>query len=241
MKKIKRKEKSESPLREIDNTATLLFSGGRDSSLACCVLANKGYKIHLLTFNNGATIRLDLAEHRYKELNDKFSDAILRKKIIPSYGLFKDIALKNLEKDFERYETNLICMGCKLSMHVLSLIYCLENKIHIIADGYTDYQKKWIEQMPEAIEAVRKFHGEYDITYINPVYNEISKEQVKEKLLRFGLSTKSLEGTCLFGGTFSIPDPKVVVSYIEDKLPYCREYIKWHFDEKEKKFPSVKR
>ena len=231
MKNRKPNLKCRSPIKKEKNV-TLLFSGGRDSSLACCVLANRGCKIHLLTFNNGATIHLDLADQRYDELNGKFSDAILQRRLIPSYTLFKEIALKNLETDFEKYETNLICMGCKLAMHVISLIYCLENEIPVIADGYTDYQKKWIEQMPEAIETVRKFHGEYNIKYINPVYNENSKEHVKEKLLKFGLSSESLEGTCLFGGTFSIPDPQAVVSYIEDKLPYCREYIKLYFDAK---------
>ena len=236
MEKNKLAIKSQSPIKK-KKTVTLLFSGGRDSSLACCVLANRGCKIHLLTFNNGATIQLDLADQRYEELNEKFSDAILQRKLIPSYSLFKEIALKNLEEDFEKYETNLICMGCKLAMHVISLIYCLENKIPVIADGYTDYQKQWIEQMPEAIESVRKFHSEYNIKYINPVYSENSKEQVKEKLLGFGLSTESLEGKCLFGGTFSIPDPQVVVSYIDDKLPFCRDYIKTHFEEKNNKIP----
>lgn len=218
-------------------TVALLFSGGRDSSLACGVLAKKGYQIYLLTFNNGITIRQDLADNRYEELFKKFPDAIIKREIIPSYGLFKDLGLKNLEKDIKKYETNLICMSCKLSMHVISLIYCLENDIPTIADGYTDYQKKWIEQMPEAIEAVKRFHEEYDIKYINPVYSETSKEQVKDKLMKFGLSTKSLEGTCLFGGTFSIPEPHRVVSYIEDKLPQCRRYIKSHFDEKTDNFP----
>ncbi len=54
-----------------EDDVALLFSGGRDSSLACAVLAKKGYKIHLLTFNNGAIINLDLAEQRYKELDKK--------------------------------------------------------------------------------------------------------------------------------------------------------------------------
>lgn len=146
-----------------NNNVALLFSGGRDSSLACAMLAKKGYKIHLLTFNNGTIINLDLAELRYKELNDRFSGAIIAREIIPSYGLFKEIALIPIEKDFRKYETNLLCMGCKLAMHVLSLIYCLENKIPIIADGYTEYQRTWIEQMPEAVQAVRKFHEEYKL------------------------------------------------------------------------------
>lgn len=216
-------------------SVVLLFSGGRDSSLACAVLAKKGYKIHLLTFNNGTTTNLSLAERRYKELDKRFPDAIIARKVIPSYGLFKEIALTSIEKDFKKYETNLLCMGCKLAMHVLSLIYCLENKVSIIADGYTEYQRTWVEQIPQAIQTVRKFHEEYKVKYVNPVYDQNSKDQVKKKLFSFGLSTKSLEGSCLLGGTFSIPSPAKVVAYIKEKLPFCRNYIKAYFTEKNKK------
>lgn len=223
-----------------NDTVALLFSGGRDSSLACVMLAKKGYKIHLLTFNNGTIINLDLAERRYKELEKIFPDTIIARKVIPSYGLFKEIALIPIEKDFKKYENNLLCMGCKLAMHVISLIYCLENKISIIADGYTYYQRTWIEQMPEAIQAVRKFHGEYKVKYVNPVYDQNSKEQVKKKLFSLGLSTKSLEGSCLLGSTFTIPPPEKVVAYIEEKLPFCRDYIQTHFNEKDKELIQAK-
>lgn len=209
----------------------LLFSGGRDSALACALLALKGYRIHLLTFHNGATISRGLTEVRYRELKERFPRSIVAWRQIPSHGLFKKLALEPLEADFARFHTNLICMGCKLAMHVHSLIYCLEHRIRLVADGYTAYQKAWIEQMPPAIAAVRRFHQQYGIHYINPVYDINSKSEVKAKLFDMGLSPQPLEGACLFGGTFSLPDSKTVCAYIRRKLPECRQYIEqWRAD-----------
>jgi predicted subunit of tRNA(5-methylaminomethyl-2-thiouridylate) methyltransferase len=204
----------------------LLFSGGRDSSLACALLARKGCKIHLLTYDNGAILSSDLAEIRHRELVARFPDAMVKWRVLPSYGLFKELALTPLEEDFRRYHTNLVCMGCKMAMHTLSLVYCLEHGIRMIADGYTGYQKDWVEQMPEAIQAIRRFHQSHGVKYVNPIYDFTSQELVKKKLFAFGLSPKPLEGSCLFGGTFSIPDPANVVAYIKAKLPICQQFIK---------------
>jgi 8-oxo-dGTP diphosphatase len=67
---------------------------------------------------------------------------------------------------------------------------------------------------------------EYGLLYINPVYNYSSKKEVKNELFNFGLSTKSLEGTCIFGDTYSIPKREAVISYISRKLYICRDSIK---------------
>ena len=216
----------------------LLFSGGRDSTLAAALLACQGYRLHLLTFDNGALINDELTDLRYREFEARFPGAVVSRQKMPSFGLFKNIALVTLEDDVRRFHTNLICMGCKMAMHTLSLIYCLENRIRLIADGYTGYQKDWVEQMPAAI---RRFHQEYGVRYINPVYDFTSKEHVKSKLFDLGLSPKPLEGACLFGGTFSVPNSRAVCAYIRRKLPLCRRYIEeWFADRGRRPAPRRK-
>ena len=203
----------------------LLFSGGRDSSLATIRLIEMGYNIHLLTFDNGATEDIARSNLRLSEFNYKIKENIITRKIINSKELFKKIALINLEKDIASYKTNLICMGCKMAMHTISLNYCLKNKINVIADGYTYYQKDWPEQMPGAIEEIKNFHKKYGVNYINPVYDIKSKEIAKEKLAYYKLSVDSLEGKCIFGGTFSTPNETNVIEYIRDKINICDSYI----------------
>jgi hypothetical protein len=208
---------------------SLLFSGGRDSSLTFVRLAQKGYKVHLLTFDNGAMARLDLSGFRMRELRRLFPDAIVCWKTIPVHGLFKRLALLFIEKDMRNYETNLICMGCKLAMHTRALIYCIENDIKYLADGYASHQRNWIEQMPEAIAPVRELHKEFGVEYVNPIYAYDDESLIASELYDLGMSTKSLEGTCLFGGTYSIPSSTHVTSYVSEKLPLCREYIRNYF------------
>lgn len=208
-----------------DKGCVLLFSGGRDSSLACVELAKKGYDLHLLTFDNGAVMNLDQVNYRYKELERLFPNRVKHNLLLPSYGLFKEIALIKLEEDFSKYNTNLICLGCKLAMHVLSLAYCLRNDIHTVADGYTEYQREYMEQMPEAIEETKKLHAEFGVEYLNPVYEIKDVNEVKRSLLAAGLSTRSMEGTCLFGDTFSVPSTEKLIGYMKEKAHICRSFL----------------
>ena len=205
--------------------AVLLFSGGRDSSLAAVRLIEMGYEIHLLTFDNGAIEGIARSNLRLSEFNEKIKKKIVTRKIINCKELFKKIALLDIEKDIESFKTNLVCMGCKMAMHTISLNYCLKNDIKVIADGYTYYQREWPEQMPKAIEEIRKFHSKYGIQYINPVYDIKSKENAKEKLALHKLSVDSLEGKCIFGGTFSTPIETDVVEYIKTKINFCEDYL----------------
>lgn len=205
--------------------AVLLFSGGRDSSLAVVRLIEMGYKIHLLTFDNGATEDIAKSNLRLSEYSDEIKKNIITRKIINSKKLFKKIALSSIETDITYFQKNLVCMGCKMAMHAISLNYCLKNGIKVIADGYTYYQKEWPEQMPKAIDEIKHFHDRYGIEYINPVYDINSKKKAKEELDSYELSTNSLEGKCIFGGTFSTPIEKNVVEYIKEKISICEDYL----------------
>lgn len=203
----------------------VLFSGGRDSSLTSCLLALRDYKIHLITCYNGATVNTEISNYRHNELLKVFPDNIVERITIPVYALFRELALANIESDFQRYKTSHICMGCKLAMYTEGLLYCLENDIRLIAGGCAKYQNHYPEQLEEVIMVIQAFLNEYGVQFINPVFDYETEDDVKYKLFRFGLSTKSLEGSCLFGDTYSVPEVEKVLQYIDEKLPICREYI----------------
>jgi len=203
----------------------LLFSGGRDSSLACIELAKQDYTLYLLTFDNGAILNLNYSNQRYKELKKLLPNKIKSRIVLPSFGLFKEISLKGLENDFSKYKKNLICMGCKLTMHVLSLSYCIEKNIKNIADGYTEYQKDYMEQRPEVISEIKKLHSEFGVRYLNPVYDVTDVKEIKKRLMIAGLSPESMEGSCLFGDTFSVPSTEILMAYLKEKIELCRPYM----------------
>jgi 7-cyano-7-deazaguanine synthase in queuosine biosynthesis len=203
----------------------VLFSGGRDSSLAACLLANCGTDVHLLTTFNGASVKGDLAKYRHEELREAFPKQIKKHVTINSFSLFRRIALANIEEDFAKYKNNLILVGDALATHTEALLYCLTNRITTIASGYTTYERDFPEQMPEVIELTREFVESYKLSYITPVIAYDSLDDVKYRLFDFGISTKSLEGTSLFADTYTQPDVATVKNYVTSKLPICRDYI----------------
>jgi hypothetical protein len=85
--------------------------------------------------------------------------------------------------------------------------------------------------MPVAVEALRTFLQEYSIKYVTPLSDYKTEEQVKYRLLDFGVSTKSLEAVSIFADTFTTPSAEQVRDYIQKKLPICRSYIAQNCDE----------
>jgi 7-cyano-7-deazaguanine synthase in queuosine biosynthesis len=203
----------------------VLFSGGRDSSLAACLMANQNKKVHLLTCNNGISIKPELADVRFRELQEAFPAEIVARTIVPSYGLFRRVALVDIEQDFHQFKKNLILLGYQLAAHTEGILYCQRNDIKVLVSGFTRYESHYAEQLPEAIKALSVFASEYGVEYMVPVYECTSADEVKYKLLDFGISTKSLEGVSIFADTFSDPSPELVLRYIEAKLPICRDYM----------------
>ena len=224
---LETKEESPDEIELERPDVVVLFSGGRDSSLAVCKLAIQRKKLVLLNLLNGTTIGGEIVQNRFRELKERFPNEIQKFVQIPSFGLFRKLSIVSLEADFLRYEKNMVCLGCKLAFQTEAIIYCINNGIEVIADGYSRYQsEEYMEQRREAVEIMKNFNAEYGILYINPVYDYQNKENVKYDLYEFGLSTKSIEGTCIFSDTFSVPDAKNVISYIYDRLNICRSYIK---------------
>jgi len=204
----------------------LLFSGGRDSSLAVCRLAHQKIKIVPITCFNGVTINNEISHYRYKELKNRFPDFIEEHINIPTFGLFRKLSIVTLENDFKEYSTNLVCLGCKLAAYSSAIAHCVENSISVIADGYTSYQSsKYPEQSKEVIEILKNFSAEFGILYINPVFNQDSFQKTKYELFDFGISSNSIEGVCIFADTYSEGKPEDIVTYIYKRLNVCREFI----------------
>jgi 8-oxo-dGTP pyrophosphatase MutT (NUDIX family)/predicted subunit of tRNA(5-methylaminomethyl-2-thiouridylate) methyltransferase len=204
----------------------VLFSGGRDSSLTACLLAKEGYAVHLLTAYNGAVVKGDISDYRYQELRAAFPDNIVHREIVPSFSLFRRIAIATIEADFVKYRTNLIPVGDAVASHAEAIVYALKNNIPSVASGFASYENRYPEQTPSVISLLRSFLSEYGLSYLTPVYSYRHVDDVKYALFDFGVSTKSLEGTSLFADSYSVPDTSALLEYVQDKLSACREYIK---------------
>ena len=113
--------------------ALILFSGGKDSFLSTLIMLDKGYRVNLVTFNNGVELKSENVLIGAKKIKSKFGDEKVR--II---GIKKiDAIFRELICSFYNYDTNYIknnfgnitisqfnCLSCCLSMYILSLIIC---------------------------------------------------------------------------------------------------------------------
>lgn len=207
---------------------SVLFSGGLDSSLVACYMAERGYEIYLNHFDNGALISNNLYEVRYKEISDIYSKSNIYLNHMNCAGLFRKISLANIEGDIINFSKNLVCMGCKLSMHVENILFCLNNNIHLVVDGSTKKQEKYAEQREISIQHIKELYNQYDIDYLNPIYN-LTKKQIKYELFDRGITIQSLEDTCLFSNTFSEATDETIKKYIENKLSFCYKFIERRF------------
>lgn len=201
-----------------------MFSGGRDSSLAVCLLAKQDAEIELLTTSSGGTFGEQLVDYRVEELRNALGQALPWRRV-STPGLFRSVALANLEEDFARWRTNLILLGGQLASLTEGIVRCLQQGIPKLATGYVKYESDYMEQDPVAVRWLRDYCAEFGIELLTPVYDYTSVDHVKYALLNFGVSTKSLEAVSLFGDTFSPASASDIVAYLEDKLPTCRSYI----------------
>jgi predicted subunit of tRNA(5-methylaminomethyl-2-thiouridylate) methyltransferase len=204
----------------------VMFSGGRDSSLAAVTYCLRGCDVQLLRFSTGFGIPSPLPDIRETELRARFRDRLLPSALIPVYGLVRAISAANIEEDFRRFEgKNLVLLGEKLAIHAASLTFCLQNRIQTLADGTSSYQAEMPEQRPVAIDFFRELSAKYDIRYETPIIEVGSEMNVKYALLEAGISTKSLEGLSMFADSFTRADDQTVLAYLRCKENAACSYI----------------
>lgn len=203
----------------------VLFSGGRDSTLAACRLAYRGAQIHLLTGFSGLGIGSEIVNVRVREMRKHFGNSIVAWETLDIRGLVGAIAFRNIEEDFRIFDTNLVLLGEKLALHTEATRYCLNLEISYLADGTSGYQSDLPEQMPEAVSIFGEFAHEYDIQYLTPIIEYKSEEQVKDELFMLGLSTKSIEAISMFSDSFTLPDKGISEKYLRSKIKICNDYL----------------
>lgn len=213
-------------LRHQPAEAAVLFSGGRDSSLAVVSYARQQRTVQPLRFITGTGIPSSLPDIRMRELQAAFPRSILDSISLPAFGLVRRIAIATLESDFRDFDgKNLILLGEKIALTALGIGFCQANEIPIVADGTSGYQVEMPEQRAVAVDAFRALAAEFGCIYETPILPYTSSDDVKYELWDCGVSTKSLEGISIFSDSFSYASDLTVSAYIERKLPIVREYL----------------
>jgi hypothetical protein len=170
----------------LDATASvLMFSGGRDSTLAALRLASGGDALTLVTITSDHLLGIASVRLRLRELRS----------LIPATTRWLRIAQpKDLATDTSFYAQT--CLPCHHAYVVVAAAIARNLGASRLAFGYASYQSDWPEQTPLAISRLTAVLAEFGITLDLPVLNLSSIEEAKEELVRFGVSPDSLEQKC---------------------------------------------
>ncbi len=187
--------------------ALVLFSGGKDSFLSTLLMIEKGYKVNLVTYENGCGLKSSNALHEGKRIQKKYgvekvknlgihrTDAIWREFLYPYYNIKPSEILK-LYGEVPISQFN--CLSCRLAMYVMSIIICIKNNIDTVVDGARTSQMFAIEQN-ELLERFEKFFNKYNMQILYPLKELKDDFELKNQLLIRGFVPKTLEPQCLLG------------------------------------------
>jgi hypothetical protein len=202
----------------------VLFSGGTDSTAVAIHLLQEGREAHLLTFDNGAEKWLELAEYKAGFIRKQFPGRCTWE-LLDSTSLFHDLAIAPMVEDVKKHGKggNLVCCGCKLAMLCEAIVYCRENGIPEIADGFQKGQDYYPEQTEEYIVPAGRFARSYRVRCVHPLWGhpELRQEKIT---LRGTVPPSPMQPWCLFGSN-PILDRRSIRPYIESKLPAMKASV----------------
>ena len=187
--------------------ALILFSGGKDSFLSTLMMLDQGYKVNLVTFDNGHELNIKNVLVGAKKIQKKYGsdkvkiigikkiDAIFREFICSFYNY----DIEYIQKEFGNITISQFhCLSCRLAMYVLGIIICLQKNIHCVVDGARESQLFAIEQ-EKMIKQFQQLFQKYDLEIVFPLLYEKDDYSIKNQILAHGFVPKMNEGQCLLG------------------------------------------
>lgn len=163
----------------------LMFSGGRDSTLAALRLHEAGHPLSLVTITAGHLFGLNNVERRLRELAPILSpDTEWLQIVQPAF------------RDTQRFFHQQTCLPCQSAYVVTGVTVAREKGLQKIAMGYASYQAGWPEQGPEATKILKSTLARYGFDLMLPVYDVASRANVIEELKSRGVSELALEQKC---------------------------------------------
>lgn len=167
------------------DSCVLMFSGGRDSTLAAVRLHNSGHAPILVTITSDHLTGIGAVFQRLAEL----------KKQLPLDTRWLTVVQPTeLKTDTSFYEQT--CLSCHHAYVVVAAAIALSRNAKCLAFGYAGYQNGWPEQTPLAVERLAAVMKSLGIELLLPVYDLASRLETTEELRRYGLATESLEQKC---------------------------------------------
>ncbi|WP_420403556.1 hypothetical protein [Nisaea sp.] len=163
----------------------LMFSGGRDSTLAAVRLAQANSPIRLITVTSNHLIGIENVRIRLKELS---------RHLHPETEWIHVHQPLDLKTDVSFYEQT--CLPCHHAYVVVSAAIARWYKAKRLAFGYAGYQSDWPEQTPLATSRLKHVLARHGINLELPTYDIATRAAALKELEKLSLSTDALEQKC---------------------------------------------
>lgn len=210
----------------------VLFSGGKDSLLTTLLLLERGFKVFLVTYENGCGLNSKSAIMTAKRLVKKYGvdkvEILGVKNISPIwrgflFEYYKLLPSEILKKYGEISISQFNCLSCRLSMYIVSIIICKKMGFSYVADGARRDQLFVIEQESFLLEFIKLFK-KYDINLLFPLKDFNDDFDLKNQILIRGIVPKTYEPQCLIG--MPISDNDINEKIINDCLNVYYKLLK---------------
>lgn len=206
-----------------NNDCLLMYSGGKDSTLAAIRLYNAGYNVHFIHFDNGHMRDQDKPYLTFQKTFNKDQDYYF------DYEL-SSVDIKQLFEEYYGEWSNLIdnqellseirCLSCRMAMYTKLLQIAKEKGYKYVAEGARISQKFMLEQIP-IITRLKDLASSHGIKLLLPVlYVDDDQEEIDE-LLANNHSSKTWESKCLIGKPpkdKTSEDERIIVDYYDSVL-----------------------
>lgn len=212
----------------------LLYSGGRDSTLAAIRLYNAGYNVHFIHFDNGYMCDQDKPYLTFKEMFNKEKEYYFDYELssIDVKSLFEEY-FNSLSNDLIN-DPNLVseirCLSCRMAMYTKAIKIAKERGYKYIAEGARISQKFMLEQLPITTR-LKELTSSYGIKLLFPVLYVDDDQKEIDELLANGYSSKTWESKCLIGKPAkdkSDEDERIIVDYYDSVLqPTIQKKLKY--------------
>ena len=235
-----------------NSAASLLYSGGSDSTLSAAWALERYGRVHLITYRRSHLWFVKNADVHVRLLREKYGDDRIKHVYVDCSPEFRRVFYRDIEADVKSFGTHLallVCLGCKMAMHARTIVYNLEHGIRDSVVGSRRESSLYPAQMQPVKERIEQMYRDYHMEIIAPVYGLTDTD---EALHEMGLTPKrdlkqqflfyDSQPTCLYGGVayvysrcFYAPflgdETRLADSlrYFEVKRPVVDRLVREHF------------
>ena len=199
-------------MKTTNKSVALLFSGGQDSFLSAIRLIERGYKLHLLTFDNGCMRGLSNVQRSVSRLRRRYGNKILTYKILNiTYPIsvlretYINTSIAQMAEVHPGLTINQVnCLTCHTAMLIKAIQYCKQNNISIIAEGARRSQL-FATQQPEILRQYKQLLSKNNLHLLLPVEGIADDYTVKMLIADAGFLPKMYEAQCYVGHPMNLP------------------------------------